>query len=151
MKIKSITTKIELTHDELRKALQTVLPSMGENGRIYNFEGGITFEIIEDDVKEQMEEINKAFDTAINKAFGLKELHNPNELNSQVIGIKEGYRLLFKDEIVPTLDGKAGCVFDLLMWDPHNNKWDRNNIGNSDRRTYRTKLTPEELKKARGL
>ena len=151
MKIKSITTKIELTHDELRKALQTVLPSMGETARIYNFEGGITFEVIEDDVKEQMEEINKAFDSQMKKAFGTKPIHNPNELDSNTVGIKVGYRMLFKDEVVGTENASAGVVYDLLMWDPHSNKWDYNNIGNSDRRTYRTKLTPEELKKARGL
>ena len=75
------------------------------------------------------------------------EPHNPDNLTPEQIGIAEGWRLLTKreNEYGPQLK-------EIEAWYEHSLGW--SNIGYEGAHvnvTYRTKLTPEQLRTARGL
>lgn len=75
----------------------------------------------------------------------MSELHNPDNLTPEQYGASEGYRLLNKDE-VHFLGNNKRCVEMLSTdgtWNP--------GFGGVGHYTYRTRLTPAELRKARGL
>jgi hypothetical protein len=78
-----------------------------------------------------------------------RKKHNPDKLTDEQVGVAEGWRLLDEDEIVEVLndenDVEGYCRFnsDIL--------WFGGYYGSSGSITYRTRLTREELAKARGL
>jgi hypothetical protein len=71
------------------------------------------------------------------------ETHNPNNLSDDVIGVQDGWRLLYRDEI---LTGQRNLM-ELEMWDYDH--WSRHWSGGLDFKTYRTKLSREDLALAR--
>lgn len=81
-------------------------------------------------------------------ASTVREQHNPDGVSSGAVG--EGWRLLDKDEV--TFECKRGPGSGMMQyWGHHGEGWSSEHgiIGNSTMRTYRTKLSREELEKAR--
>ncbi len=72
-------------------------------------------------------------------------LHNPDRLSDEQIGISDGWRLLEEGER-PHI-AKLGLV---QYWDRRTEVW-FDGICDSGSFTYRTRLTPAELRKARGV
>lgn len=72
--------------------------------------------------------------------------HNPDKLTEEQVGVKDGWRLLEKDEIVP-----GGLMTSHIeawgIWDG----WLRCAFGANQTATYRTKLSKQDLAKERGL
>lgn len=72
--------------------------------------------------------------------------HNPDNLTPGQIGTQDGWRLLDRDEIIddyPTSERVAE------QW--RGSFWEEGYYGVAQEYTYRTNLTREELRKARGL
>lgn len=74
--------------------------------------------------------------------------HNPANLTPEQVGVAEGWRLLDVDEIAPS----QSPVHGINLW-MDSEEWSvlPSAFGDTSGCTYRTKLTREELKKARGL
>ena len=87
--------------------------------------------------------------------YGPKELeHNPDGLTPEQYGMGQGYRLLDKDEILPAAGSKVRLP-DLEEFQPGpfygHRCWEPGVYGDSRAVTYRTRLTREQLRAARGL
>ena len=144
MKIEKIKTVIKLTHEDLLTAIKTVYPNIKQTDKVYNFENGLIFEIV------STPDGNNALDGVVGSCIVpsvVNPLHNPNNLTNSIIGTRHGYRLLNHDEILR--DREAPEIFDLHMYE--DGSWCKCACGVDHEITYRTKLSVEELKKARGL
>lgn len=76
--------------------------------------------------------------------------HNPDNLTPEQVGTQDGWRLLDRDELEPVdIEPPFPGLRDLEIWIVI--RWAPYNSGNTHSRSYRTKLTREELRKARGL
>lgn len=79
-----------------------------------------------------------------------RKVHNPDGLSFKQVEAKDGWRLLFTDEIMD----QKGEFIEIEAWKSLRfpNNWDNSGwSGSSVNTTYRTKLTREELKQKRGL
>jgi hypothetical protein len=174
MKTKSIITTIELTHEELLTALRTVIPDLSVKAKIEDYEKGITFSIkVEDetigeyfsrvlhdkfnaefDIESSAKKTTLYFDTEsyLGKNLVKSKPHNPMGLSKNKIGTRYGYRLLDVDEILDEDKIRLPLIYELQQFvNSSAGGWTWNNKGSNKHVAYRTKLTREELKKARGL
>lgn len=90
-----------------------------------------------DDIKIELEGAEEEFNTSNN-------LHNPDFLTPEQVEVNEGWRLLDKNEIRES----APFLKEIQMW--ADGYWDSTDwMGDQKDFTYRTKLTPAELRKKR--
>ena len=71
--------------------------------------------------------------------------HNPDNLTGEQVGVNDGWRLLDEDEI----RDDCGVLGEIRVF--VDDSWDSGCVGWDHSATYRTKLSREELRKARGL
>jgi hypothetical protein len=89
----------------------------------------------------------------LRKARGLppepkpRRRHNPDNVTDDQVGA--GYRLLDDDEVGPEFDRNRGLGVE--RWHPHDKEWLNGYSGGSKSITYRTSMTRNELRQARGL
>jgi len=81
-------------------------------------------------------------------SFG-SNVHNPDGLTPEQVGIKDGYRVLDKDETGPKFNNSISLRA-IEGWNS-DDTWDKGYRGNLANVTYRTKLTREQLAAKRGL
>lgn len=144
--------KTQLQDDFITKVL-----SVGETGiRAVNEDGDIVFVTY-----HQLSQRGALFSTDLREFKPCKvtevdpepahKPHNPDNLTPGQVGVSEGYRLLNLDEI-ENIPDSAKKTSDVHKWDCERKQWDCSGwYGQLPNRTWRTKLTREELKKARGL